>query len=178
MAKAKRKLPTITIVGPTHEQARRGQYERSRGSYRRVPVIDTMMMRGQIVEPEYRALVRYRDQAELAERSTVKSCLNDAPGGRGSSTLTFPAAVVAAQLDTARIESTLGGLQKIARAIALEDLTISQWCIRKYGSREKRDANDKFLCIVPIGERREKNQAIEELREAARVILNHIQGAH
>jgi hypothetical protein len=169
MGKAKRKkAPAITIVGPTDEQQRRGQYERAKGSHRRVAVIETMLTRGQITDSEYLALAHYRDQAHLAERSPTKSCLDRSQGGGD---IMLPAAVVSALIETGRIERDLGSLLSLVRSVAVDDMSLTEWCIGRHGGRERYDGKGNFIAMVPIGEARVMKFAILELKMGARRVM-------
>ena len=82
------------------------------------------------------------------------------------------AAITSAVLTTARIERELGSLLDIARAVAVEDQSLSQWCVAKFGGRERYGANGKFVAIVPINEKRHMEIAQMEFRMAARRIMS------
>lgn len=153
---------------PPSEQI--GSFETAGMAYRRVPVIDTMLARGQLCDDEHRRLRHYRDQEALAGASPVRSCLDVGVGGGGGD-IPMTAAVLSAQLAVARIEKDLGSLSDIARAVAIDDLSLSQWCCRKHGSRERYDARGRFVAIVPVAESRVVPIAKTELRMAARRIL-------
>jgi hypothetical protein len=155
-------------VGPTEAQCARSLYVSAGMAHRRVPMIDQMLKRDQITHKEHAALAHYRDQASLAESSPVKSCLDRsirAGNGNGPS-----AAVISAMLETARIERALGSLLDIARAVAVEDKSLSQWLIDKHGGRERYDGQGRFIALVPVGERKRMEIARLELRMAARRI--------
>ena len=155
------------IEGPTPEQAGRAEYRRAGLSYRKVPVIDTMRDRGQLTDSEHRALTHYRDQAHLAERSPIKSCLDQRVGGGD---IELPAAIVSAMLATGRIERDLGSLLQIARSVAVDDISLTQWCVDRHGGRERYDRRGRFVAIVPVGERKVMELALLDLRMAARRI--------
>lgn len=172
MAKANRKKrakPALDIIAPTPEQLDAGEFHRgNHGHYKRVPVIDTMLARDQITPQEHLMLSYYRDQALLAEKSPVKSCLDFSVKGGD---IGPSAAIISAGLETGRIERDLGSLWPIARAIAVEDKSLTQWCVEQHGGRERYDGKGRFVAIVPIGEVRNKAQALLELRMAARRIV-------
>lgn len=156
-------------IAPTTEAQRHGDYVSAGMAYRRVPVIDTMLTRKQITDREYTALAFYRDQASLAERSPVKSCLDRGVGGDRD--IPAPAVITSAILTTARIERDLGSLAPIARAIAVDDKSLTQWCVEKFGGRERYDGKGGFVAIVPINEKRHVDMARMELRMAAQRIV-------
>lgn len=155
--------------GPTPEQL--GQFEESwqvsdgsrARAYRRKPVIKTMLAEGTLDPRRYELLAYYADQAALAERSSMRSCCDTSPrGGNGPGV-----AILSAQIETGRIENDLGALRDIARAIAVENLSLSQWCVRKYGGRERYGKGGKFVAVVPVNEKRHMQIALMELRMAA-----------
>jgi hypothetical protein len=157
-------------VGPTDAHANRASFVRDKEAYRKVPVIETMHTRGQINDAEYRALAFYRDQAGLAERSPVKSCLDNSVGGSGD--IPLSAAITSAVLTTARVERDLGQLAQLARAVAVDDRSLSQWCIDKHGGRERYDGAGKFIAIVPLREKQVMAMAAMELKMAAHRIVS------
>lgn len=134
-----------------------------------VPPIDRLLSIGKLTEDEHRALTYYRDQADTANKSPIKDSLNKTVSGGGEHGLS--AAVVSAMLATARMERDMGQLSDIARAVAVDDMTISQWCIRKHGSRERYDGKGRFVCYVPLREVEVTKIAVMELRMAAHRIV-------
>jgi hypothetical protein len=156
-------------IGPTPEQAANNNFASAGMAHRRIPVIDTMLERGQLTDNEHRRLSHYRDQAQMAERSPIKSCLNDSRTGGDHQGL--GAAVVSAMLATGRIERELGSLLDIARAVAVDDVSLSAWCVAKHGGRERYNAAGEFVAVVPVAEKRVMEVARVELRMAARRIV-------
>lgn len=168
MAKRKRKAKrsSIDLVRPTDEREAKGRTVNVGMSKRFVPAIDTLHERGYLTRPEWKALRHYRDQASLADRSPVKSCCDDTVGsGNGPG-----AAITSARIETARIERDLGALRDIARAVAVDDLSLSQWCIKQYGSREEYDNKGRVVAIVPINKSKRVPEARMQLRAAAKII--------
>jgi len=165
--KRKRKVRDISREMPTDERLKGRETRREGMATRLVPVIDTMLKRDQITPQEHLLLSYYRSQALLADRSEVKSCLDFSVKGGDMGP---PAAITSAILETARIERDLGSLRQIARAVAVEDKTLTQWCIDQYGCRERYDGNGKFVALVPVNEVKAMQMAKMELRTAARRI--------
>lgn len=168
MAKRKRKQrPVIETMPPTAEREARNEF-RSVGMARRVvPIIDQEAKAGHLTPKEHEALSYYRDQASLAEKSPVRSCCDNSPrGGNGPGV-----AIVSAMIETGRLEREFGQLWELARAVAVDDVSISQWCIRKFGGRERYDCKGRFVAMVPICEKRHKAMARLELKMAARRIM-------
>lgn len=166
---AKKRAVRDGMIRPTDEQMRDGQFVRAGAPVRRVPVIETMHRAGKLSEDDYRALGYYRDQASLADRSPTRSCLDEhIGGGQGCGP---GAAVISAMIETARIERDLGSLRAIARAVAVDDVSLSQWCIAQYGGRERYDSKGKFVALVPNFEKRAMSAALLDIRMAARRIV-------
>lgn len=157
----------MCAVGVT--EALRDKGERMAKVRRLVPPIDTLLANGRITEEEHRALTYYRDQADMANRSPLKDSLNKSVSGGDGEHLS--AAVTSAMLATSRIERDMGQLSDIARAVAVEDLSLNQWCIRKHGGRERYDGKGRFICMVPIREVANVKIAMMELRMAAHRIV-------
>lgn len=155
MAKARRKKKPepISIIGPTDEQIAAGVFRRANAAYRRVPVIDTLHDAGKLTYAEYAALSFYRDQAIQAEDDTARSSPLDPArimgGGSGGSTTPVTLLSTPALLETARIERDLGSLLDIARAVVVDDMSLTQWCIAKHGGRERYDSKGQFVAMVP-----------------------------
>jgi hypothetical protein len=189
MGRAKKKKTPLAILGeePTPEQLAggdfrqggvwaTGQNERSGLAYRRRPVIDTLLDARQLTLAEYEALAYYRNQATQAEDdaaqegtlapSRIMGGGGCAPGSRLPALLVF----TPASAETGRIERELGSLLDIARAVAVDDLSLTQWCIQKHGGRERYDGKGRFVAVVPINEKRHVDMARLELKMAARRI--------
>ena len=135
MAKIKRKkrVDPIQIVGPTPEQECKGQFVRVHMAYRRAPVIDTMAQAGKLSQRQFDGLARYRDVAIAEERSPMRDSLDKALHGR-SEGLGIPCSALRSAIELGRLERALGSLRDIARAVAVDDVTISQWAAQKGGA--------------------------------------------
>lgn len=167
-AKRKRKPKVDNRIAPTAEQMGRAEYHSAGMAYKRVPVIDTMLARDQITPQEYLLLSYYRDQASLADRSPLKSCIDFSVTGGDTAP---SAALTSALLETARIERDMQSLWPLARAVAVDDVSLTEWCIRQHGGRERYDGKGKFIAVVPVGEKNVVGMALMELRMAARRIV-------
>lgn len=166
MAKRPEKPAKVKKIEPTPERESRNHF-RSAGMARKlVPVIDTLHNGGFLSEKEWEALNYYRDQASLAEKSPVRSCCDNSPrGGHGPGV-----AIISALIETGRLERDMGQLMDIARAVAVDDMSLTQWCINKHGGREKQRKGEPTI-IVPRGNdstvKRNMDIARMELRMAA-----------
>jgi hypothetical protein len=132
MAKAKRKpRPQIQIAEPTPEQYGKGAFARQTMAYRRIPVIDTMAATGKLSKRQHAGLSRYRDVAIAEEKSPIRDSLDKALQGRGSGDVT---GYFRTAYELQRLETILGSLYPIAHAVAVDDLTVSQWAAHKGGT--------------------------------------------
>lgn len=166
--KKKKAAPKTDYIGATPQREARNA-TRSAGMARRIiPMIDTLHERGDLGPREYHILAYYRDQAGLAERSPVKSCCDDSVGGNGHGP---GVAIMSAALETARLEREMGSLWELARKVAVDDWSLSRWCIEKFGGRERYDKQGKLVAIVPVNEKDNIQRARLDLRQAARRIM-------
>lgn len=166
----------LHLIEPTPEQFGSGNFERAGMAYRRTPVIDTLFNGNQLTATEYDALAYYRSQALQAEDDTAEESTlapskvmgggGGVPGSRIPAKLVFTPAIA----ETGRIERDLGSLRQIAHAIAVEDMSLNDWCVAKYGGRERYDGRGRFVAIVPQCERENVEIARLELKMAARRI--------
>ena len=165
------------ILGPTEAREAHNDFYRAGIAFRMVPMIDTLLKAGTLTQAEHNALSHYRDQAsraedDIAQEGTLAPARimggHTAPcGGKIPAILLGTPAI----LETARIERDLGGLQPIARAVAVDDWTLTRWCIEQHGGRERYDGKGEFVAMVPNSERRVMGYARIELKMAARRIV-------
>ena len=144
MPKARKRKPKLQVQREdvTPERSQHNAFQSAGMARRVVPAIDLLLASEQITEAEHRALAHYRDQASLAERSPVRSCCDVSPrGGHGPGV-----AIVSARIETARMEREMGELAELARRVAVEDWSLTAWCIHRFGGR------DRGRAIVPRGE--------------------------
>ena len=167
--KAKRKPQVDASIRPTPEREAKNETI-SAGMARRIkPMIDTLYERGDLSVKQWEALHYYRDQASLADRSPVRSCCD--PSVRGVNDNGPGVAIMSAKIETARMERDMVQLWRIARAIAVDDLSLSQWCINEHGGRERYDGRGRFVAMVPVNEKFNMAQARLQLRYAAGYIV-------
>lgn len=162
-------VKTSLRIGVTEHACNHGSFVSVGMAVKRVPVIDTMRERGMLSEEHHRRLAHYRSQCDMAERSPIKSALDFSV--RGSGGFELSAAVTSAIIAMARIERDMGSVRDIARAVAVDDTTLSKWCIAKHGGRERYDGKGKFIAMVPNCEKRVMGIALMELRYAAGMIV-------
>lgn len=157
-------------VPPTPERLKKQSHYKAPGTRhtKLVPVIDTMLSRGQITDREFVLLDYYRQQASLADKSPMKSCIDFSVKGGD---MAPSAAITSAILETARIERDMLSLWPLARAVAVDDVSLTEWCIRQYGGRERYGPKGNFIAMVPVREKSVVGMALMELKMAARRIV-------
>jgi hypothetical protein len=103
-----------------------------------VPVIVRLHEQGVLNDREFAALAYYRDQASLADRSPMRSCIDFSPkGGHGPGV-----AILSAQLETARLERDMGQLWTLCRAVCVDDVSLPRWCEQRHGSAVMADRDE------------------------------------
>jgi hypothetical protein len=141
--KPKPKAPS-QFDAPTPEQMARGTFaqgghlatgtnDRNGLAYRRIPVIDTMAQTGKLSPRQHYGLARYRAAVIAVERSPQRDSLDKALNGRGTG-LGLPRCATTFELY--RMEYMLAHLKEIARAVAYDDHTVSQWAAIKGGATD------------------------------------------
>lgn len=128
MAKTRKKAKKRTVevtdyFRPTPEREAANDF-RSVGMARQVvPVIVRLHEDGVLNRSEFEALAYYRDQASLADRSPVRSCIDFSPrGGHGPGV-----AIMSARGETERMERGMGPLRHLCRAVAVDDVKLEHW---------------------------------------------------
>jgi hypothetical protein len=145
--KAKKKARKANAVvnqylRPTEAREAHNDFQSAGMAMRVIPVIESMLLAGKLTRPQFNALDYYRDQAHRAEDDCAESSVLDAErimgGGGGSCGGKIPARLLTtpALVETARLERDLGQLRDIARAVAVDDVTLDRWCIEKRGGME------------------------------------------
>lgn len=173
--KAAQTCPTVSkFLRPTESREAHNDFAREGMSYRAVPVIETMLRAGQLTPAQFDNLMYYRDQAHRAQDDCaqdgtlsperIMGGVSSSPGGGK-----IPAILLGtpAILECARIEREIGSLIDIARAVAVNDVTLTRWCIERHGGRERYNGKGEFVAMVPIAEKRVMAEALLELRFAA-----------
>lgn len=153
MASKRKKRPDpVQVIEPTPEQLAKGEFGRQvqpgqqAAPYRRIPVIDTMSQTGKLTKRQFDGLARYREVAIAEERSPMRDSLDKALEGRGGNT--DGTGYIRTAQELVRLENALGSLRDIARAVAVDDITVSRWALAKGGSAKSKDG------IVTIEPRR------------------------
>ncbi len=180
-AKKESAIQELKPVLPTPERMAKQLNHRVPGTKgaKFIPVIDTMFLRKQITEKEYYALSYYRERAQSAEDSekNESSLSPDKIMGGGGGGHPAGGYIPKTCMDTwnhtetARIERDLGSLRAITRAVAVDDVSLTEWCIQQHGGRERYGPKGNFIAVVPVREKSVIGIALMELRMAARRIV-------
>lgn len=168
------KLEKNGILCPTPAQMARATYEseteidaRGRGSTKRVKRVrqlEAMYAAGSLSDPHYRSLKHYRHHAETADKSPIKDSLDKSLGGGGDG---MSATVAHANIVAGQLERAAGALCDILRAVAVDDKSISQWAMEKYGAIEER-YHTRGRTVVQLKPRRKMLEICQiEFRMAA-----------
>jgi hypothetical protein len=122
-------------------------------AFRRKPMIDVLYGQGLFSSDEYKALKHYRHHADLADRSPLKDSLANlmriSSGSGNGPTVTMLNAIRVRD----DIERAVGSLVDILRAVVVDDMSLSQWCISRGNSAEKCRARKKGrVCAIEANE--------------------------
>ena len=147
MAKAKRKKPEpIQIAQPTDEQQAHGEFRRVGMCYRRIPVIDTMAQCKKLTPRQFNGLARYRDVAIAEERSLIEDSVGKMMrGALGGGDVGLAPNMIRTAIEMQRLEAALGNLRDIARAVAVDDVSVTQWAATKGGTTVDGKPKRKWL---------------------------------
>ena len=150
----------VKAVEPTPERQDKNDTRGAGQATQIKPVIETLFASDRLTTAEFIALNYYSEQANAAERSPIKSNLDKTPAsGRDR-----PMSLVCPYKEaTERMERQMGFASRTARAVCVENYTLTQWAIDCFGGREHKGR------IVP---RRDSHVAdmLVELKVAARRI--------
>lgn len=134
--KTKRKtVEAKDYIRPTPEQMEKAEYVSAGMAYRRVPVIVTLADTGKLTQRQFDGLTRYRDVAIADERSLIRDSIGKMldgmiGGGTGGASLSTTRNAI----ELGYLERELGSLADIARAVAVEDVSLAQWAMKQGGS--------------------------------------------
>lgn len=132
---ARKRRPQVQRDDVTPQRAAHNAFASAGMARRVVPAIDLLLAAGQVTPEEHRALAYYRDQASLADCSPQRSCVDFSP--RGGNGYGPGVAILSARQETERMEQRLGPLSELARRVAVDDWSLTRWCIERHGGREK-----------------------------------------
>ena len=173
--KAKPVEDRVDIVAPTDEQMAQGIFVRAKLAYRRLPVIDVMVAAGHITDRQYAALTHYRNIAIAQEFSPARCTLDRTPRGGGDGGL--PPYTLRAILEMGRMDKELRQLCDIVRAVTIQEQTVSQWAMSKYGSVMRQRVGKDGRTITWFEPKSSVHKAaMQELRDAGDIIANALGG--
>lgn len=167
-SRKKAKRNPVEILGPTEEQTNHYDYERALLAYKRVCIIDKLKEQGVLSERQHKGLARYRDVAIAEDRSPMRDSLDKAAEGfmGGGGGLGLPPSLLRLAIELGRLERDLGPLLHIARAIAVDDMSLSQWAMHQSGSvMRQREMRSKLVTVFEPT-RKAKEIATLEIRMA------------
>ena len=173
--KRKAKRTPLNVAHPTPERISGHETRREGLATRIVPTIDTLRNRNRITEAEHKALGHYADQKCIADGSPLKDSIGRLLSPSGGDGGYLPAAVVSARLRVAYLERELGQLRTIAKAIAYENITLTEWVCRQGEGRIKCEVIDGVKVCKPYADSRFYEYALLELRFAARRLMSAIE---
>lgn len=158
-AKAKRQEPTV-------EQMEQNDFRSAGMAYQKIAVIDRLYADKRISAHEWIALDYYSGQANNAHRSPIKSNLDKTVSVSRDRPI---APVCPFKTETERMERAMGFRSVTARAICVDNYTLSAWAIHSKGGREKtvnRGKKNEHVVIVP---RKDcyVEEILKELKKAA-----------
>ena len=167
MARKKRKPEPVNYARPTPEQLSKGEFVSAGMAYRRVPVIVTLADQGKLTQRQFDGLSRYRDVAIADERSLIRDSIGKMMdgmigGGTGGPSLSTTRNAI----ELGYLERELGALADIARAVAVDDISIAQWAMRKGGSVSRSKGALRGLVVWFEPRRKFAEIAMVEIRMA------------
>jgi hypothetical protein len=176
MARGKSGKARLKIVRDdvTPERAQHNAFVSAGMAHRVVPVISELLAASDLTPSQYDVLAYYRDQATRAEDDMARQsplAPERIMGGGGCHYGPGNWIIIdtPALRETARIERDLGNLRDIARAVAVDDMTLTRWCIERFGGRERLKSG-KVIAIVPAGKRHVEVARLELRMAAGRIV--------
>jgi hypothetical protein len=165
MAKSRRKAMATKVkdepMSPTPEQMARGRYEvgdvldkQANGrtlvigkALRRRPMVSILAEKGYFTDREFKVLDLYRHSADTVARSPIPDSLNrERFGGHGDGP---SAAYITALGIVEECEKAAGSLAGILRAIIVDEKSLNEWTIDRYGGVERcRQRGTKEVCVI------------------------------
>jgi len=158
------KRADVTVVRPTDERETHNEFRYAGVARRTKPPIETLKENEHLSQEQYDVLKFYAEQAQLAEKSPGRdSCDFSVRSGSGEPSM----AIVSARIQTAVMENRMAQFVSVGRAVACDEMTIAQYCIERFGGRERYDKKGRFVAMVPKREKEVTEDARRELRQAA-----------
>jgi|GEM_PF-3361365 len=148
-------------VEPTPERAAMAGIEPAGRATQIKSVIGTLYKQKRLTGLEWAALRIYEDNATAADRSPIKSNLDRTISSGNGPVIGYE---TFEETETKRLEAAMGFASRTARAICIDNYTLTQWAINVFGGKEKL-VKGKTV-IVPIKERH-VDDVLKELKLAA-----------
>lgn len=123
------------LVEPVHDRTPNGGLNLKGMAYRRRPMIDILYEAGAFTESQHKALRHFRHHFDMIDASPVRDSLNRERGGSGNG---FSFSALNAAYIVSACEQAVGSLADILRAVVIDDQSLSQWAMAKFGSSERR----------------------------------------
>lgn len=159
------KAVTDYFIRPTEQRLAHNDFQSAGAAMKLISPIDKLYDANVLSERQFNALVRYSDVANAAERSEIKSNIDFSVYETGEG---LPHFGVRMNIELGRLERELGSLREIARALCVEEISLSQWAMRKNGSVErKRPGKGGELIVWHEPSKKALGMATLELRVAA-----------
>lgn len=163
--------PKEDTIRSTKEAGQHGSFRRDGAAQRRQSVIDTLRDQARISVEVWEKLTYFREQSMIASIGLYRCPLDRSPRGNSDGrSVKHQSALI----EVGRMERDLGALLDIAKAVAVDDTTLANWCIEQHGGRERYDKKGRFVAMVPRSEKRVMRLALIDLKTAAGriVVLN------
>ena len=174
MTRKRKKADPTPLYGPTEAQLANSEYESALLAYKRVVAIQRLRAAGTITQRQYDGLARYRDIAIAEERSFTRDSLDKALHGRSNGGGPLHSATMTT-IELSRLEGALGPLRPLARAIAVDDLSLSQWAMIQAGSVMREKPGVGRTVIVWFEPRRKaKDAATVQIGQAGNALADAI----
>ena len=165
--KAHKRQPKV-VVKPTIERLCKGSSRSAGLATKFDSPIERLRASNHLIQDQYEILQVYADQSRLAEKSPMRDSCDFTIRGNGGGEPS--PAIISARLATHEMEAKAGALVSILQAIVRDERSISDYCIERYGGRERYDHKGRFVAIVP---RREK-VVIADARRELRAVANRL----
>jgi hypothetical protein len=122
---------------PILEKNRNGRNVEIGKHYRRKRMVEVLCAQGLFSSEEAKALKHYRHHADIADKSPLKDSLANLmriSGGTGSGPTVNTLNAIRVRDD---VERAAGSLVDILRAVVVDDISLTQWCVSRGKSVEK-----------------------------------------
>ena len=126
--------PQVPRDTPTPERAAMAGTEPAGRATQIKSVIGTLYKQSRLTGLEWAALRYYEANAAAADRSPIKSNLDRTISSGNGPVIGYE---TFEQAETDRLEAAMGFASRTARAICVDNYTLTQWAINVFGGKEK-----------------------------------------